>query len=176
MSYYLLAESLFMFGRGPSPRSGNIAALRGDRTSHTGGRREPDDDADCPRLPSWAPTHQRRPHLSMRREATACPDCRCSRIPVVPENPIHAIRAMRQNQLIIRRDDCDASWAWDVCRQPVQVAAATRARECLSSASAQYCAEACTTPSAFAWRRPSVVGMDDLALAKPARFIPRRPA
>jgi hypothetical protein len=52
--------------------------------------------------------------------------CRSSSVPaVVPENPIHAIRAMRQNQLIIRRDDCDASWAWDVCRQPVQVAAPT---------------------------------------------------
>jgi hypothetical protein len=33
------------------------------------------------------------------------------------------IRAMRQNQRIIRRDACHAPSAWNVCRQPVQVAA-----------------------------------------------------
>ena len=33
------------------------------------------------------------------------------------------IRAMRQNQRIIRGDACDPPSAWDVCRQPVQVAA-----------------------------------------------------
>jgi hypothetical protein len=46
-------------------------------------------------------------------------------IPVVPENPIRAIRAMRQNQLIVRRDDCHARSARDICRQPVQVATPT---------------------------------------------------
>ena len=33
------------------------------------------------------------------------------------------IRAMRQNQRIMLRDACIPSAAWDVCRQPVQVAA-----------------------------------------------------
>jgi hypothetical protein len=33
------------------------------------------------------------------------------------------IRAMRQNQRMIRRDARDPQSAWDVCRQPVQVAA-----------------------------------------------------
>jgi hypothetical protein len=33
------------------------------------------------------------------------------------------IRAMRQNQRIILRDACISSAAWDVCRQPVKVAA-----------------------------------------------------
>jgi hypothetical protein len=35
-----------------------------------------------------------------------------------PKIPSGRIRAMRENQGIIRRDS-----AWDVCRQPVQVAA-----------------------------------------------------
>jgi hypothetical protein len=33
------------------------------------------------------------------------------------------IRAMRENQSIIRRDACHPPSAWNVCRQPVQVAA-----------------------------------------------------
>jgi hypothetical protein len=33
------------------------------------------------------------------------------------------IRAVRQNQRILRGDACDPPSAWDVCRQPVQVAA-----------------------------------------------------
>ena len=48
-------------------------------------------------------------------------------------------------------------------------------RESLSSASAQYCPAACTPPAA-AWWRPGAIGVDDLALAKPARLIPRRAA
>src|SRR5262249_19795122 len=32
------------------------------------------------------------------------------------------IRAMRQNQRIIRRDACYPPFAWDVYRQPIQVA------------------------------------------------------
>jgi MFS family permease len=42
-----------------------------------------------------------------------------------PKIPIRAIRAMRQKQLIIRRDDCHARSARDICRQPVQVATPT---------------------------------------------------
>jgi hypothetical protein len=33
-----------------------------------------------------------------------------------------------------------------------------------------------TAVSAASWERPGVVGMDDLAMAKPARFVPRRSA
>jgi hypothetical protein len=40
-----------------------------------------------------------------------------------PKIPSARIRAMRQNQRIMRRDACDPPAAWDVCRQPVQVAA-----------------------------------------------------
>jgi hypothetical protein len=40
-----------------------------------------------------------------------------------PKIPSGRIRAMRENQGIIHRDACDAPSAWDVCRQPVQVAA-----------------------------------------------------
>jgi hypothetical protein len=40
-----------------------------------------------------------------------------------PEIPSGRIRALRENQGIIRRDACHAPSAWDVCRQPVQVAA-----------------------------------------------------
>jgi hypothetical protein len=40
-----------------------------------------------------------------------------------PKIPSAWIRAMRQNQRIILRDACIPSAAWDVYRQPVQVAA-----------------------------------------------------
>jgi hypothetical protein len=40
-----------------------------------------------------------------------------------PKNLSARIRAMRQNQRIIRRDVCDPPAACDVCRQPVQVEA-----------------------------------------------------
>jgi len=40
-----------------------------------------------------------------------------------PKIPSARIRAMRQNQRIILRDACIPSDAWDICRQPVQVAA-----------------------------------------------------
>jgi hypothetical protein len=43
--------------------------------------------------------------------------------PSFPKIPSAWIRAMRQNQRIILRDACIPSAAWDVCRQPVQVAA-----------------------------------------------------
>jgi hypothetical protein len=39
-----------------------------------------------------------------------------------PKIPSVRIRAMRQNQRIIRRDARIPSAAWDLCRQPVQVA------------------------------------------------------
>src|SRR5215469_701361 len=80
---------------------------------------------------------------------------------------------MRQNQSIILGNACDPPAAWDVCRQPVQVAAPASSRESLSPASAQHCPKACTSPSAASWERPGVAGMDDLALAKAARFGPR---
>src|SRR6266545_6893651 len=40
-----------------------------------------------------------------------------------PKIPSERIRAMRENQSIIRRDACHPLSAWDVCRQPVHVAA-----------------------------------------------------
>jgi hypothetical protein len=40
-----------------------------------------------------------------------------------PKIPSGRIRALRENQGSIRRDACHAPSAWDVCRQPVQVAA-----------------------------------------------------
>jgi len=40
-----------------------------------------------------------------------------------PKIPSARIRAMRQNQRIILRDAWVPSAAWDVCRQPIQVAA-----------------------------------------------------
>jgi hypothetical protein len=40
-----------------------------------------------------------------------------------PKIPSERIRAMRENQGIIRRDACHPLSAWDVCRQPVHVAA-----------------------------------------------------
>ncbi len=40
-----------------------------------------------------------------------------------PKIPSGRIRALRENQGIIHRDGCHAPSAWDVCRQPVQVAA-----------------------------------------------------
>src|SRR5262245_64042233 len=61
-----------------------------------------------------------------------------------PKTPSAWIRAMRQNQRIMLRDACIPSAAWDVCRQPVQVAAPARSRESLSPPKAQYCAEECT--------------------------------
>ena len=42
---------------------------------------------------------------------------------VVPENSIRAARAITENQSIIRRDACHPPSAWNICRQPVQVAA-----------------------------------------------------
>jgi CPA2 family monovalent cation:H+ antiporter-2 len=42
--------------------------------------------------------------------------------PVVPENSVRADSRMRQNQRIIWCDACDPPSAWDICRQPVQVA------------------------------------------------------
>jgi hypothetical protein len=40
-----------------------------------------------------------------------------------PKIPSGRIRALRENQGIIRRDACHAPSAWDVCRQPFQVVA-----------------------------------------------------
>jgi hypothetical protein len=40
-----------------------------------------------------------------------------------PKIPSERIRAMMENQGIIRCDACDPPAAWAVCRQPVQVAA-----------------------------------------------------
>src|ERR1700730_11834307 len=48
-------------------------------------------------------------------------------------------------------DDRDASPPWDVCRQPVQVAAPARSRESLSSTSAQYRHTARAASSAAVW-------------------------
>src|SRR5262245_51376594 len=67
------------------------------------------------------------------------------------KTPSTWIRAMRQNQRIMLRDVYIPSAAWDVCRQPVQVAAPARSRESLSPPSAQYCAEGCTAPSTTSW-------------------------
>jgi hypothetical protein len=39
-----------------------------------------------------------------------------------PKIPSGRIRALRENQGIIRCDACHAPFAWDVSRQPVQVA------------------------------------------------------
>jgi CheY-like chemotaxis protein len=41
----------------------------------------------------------------------------------VPENPIQSDSRVRENQRIIRNDDCDRPFAWNVCRRSVQVAA-----------------------------------------------------
>jgi hypothetical protein len=44
-------------------------------------------------------------------------------MPVVPENSMRrGVRAMRENQSIIRRDACHPPSSWEVCRQPIQVA------------------------------------------------------
>jgi hypothetical protein len=40
-----------------------------------------------------------------------------------PKIPSERIRAMRENQSIIRRDACHPPSPWDICRRPVQVAA-----------------------------------------------------
>jgi hypothetical protein len=45
-----------------------------------------------------------------------------------PKIPSGWIRALWENQGIVRRDACHAPSAWDVCRQPVQVAAPAGAR------------------------------------------------
>jgi hypothetical protein len=97
-------------------------------------------------------------------------------MPVVPENLVHPDSRDEENQSIMRRDACHPPSVWNVRCQPVQVAASARSREPVSSALAQYCPEMCIAPSTGSWERPCVTGMDDLALARAARFVARRSA
>jgi hypothetical protein len=75
---------------------------------------------------------------------------------------------LKENQGNILNDACHPPSACDVRRRSVQTAAAAGSREPLSSSPAQHRPPACTVPSAAAWERPGVVGMDVTALAKPA--------
>ena len=95
---------------------------------------------------------------------------------VVPENPIRGDSRLKENQGNIICDACHPPSACDVRRRPVQTAAAAGSREPLSSSPAQHRPPACTAPSAAAWERPGVVGMDVPALAKPAQVGPDRSA
>jgi hypothetical protein len=51
------------------------------------------------------------------------PDNPVSAVLWFPKIPSNRIRAVRQNQRIIRNDACDPPFAWNVCRRSVQVAA-----------------------------------------------------
>jgi hypothetical protein len=61
------------------------------------------------------------------------------------------IRAMRQNQRIIRHDACDPSFAGNVRCRHVQAATQARSRESVSPPSAHHRLEAGAASSAAAW-------------------------
>ena len=103
------------------------------------------------------------------------PPCRTGLSLSFPKIPSAGIRAGGESGQHPMR--ClHSPFACDVRRRPVQAAAAAGSRESLSAASAQHRPEACTAPSAAARQRSGVVGMDDPALAKPARSGPGRSA
>src|SRR5262249_27141286 len=83
-----------------------------------------------------------------------------------PKIPSVRIRALRQNQGIIRCDDRSLPPDWHFHRQPVQAAAPACSREPLSPASAQYLPAAGPAPFTTACEGSVRGGGDDLVFGQ----------
>src|SRR5262249_53698606 len=68
-----------------------------------------------------------------------------------------------------RADARGPSRAWNVRRRPVQVAPPASGREPIPAPPTQCRAEASAASAATTWLRPAPAGLDDPALAEPAR-------
>jgi hypothetical protein len=98
---------------------------------------------------SAAPAFNKR-SLSRNRVSSGLGD---KVVPVVPENPIRSIRAIRQNQLIIDAMIAMLHLLGTVVANLFKSRRRLELENLYSSASAQYCREACT-PAAAPWERP----------------------